>query len=240
MDATIREKLIALNRQFYQTFALQFSDTRMQIQPGVRRLLDEFTGGECFLDLGCGNGELAREMENRGFQGIYTGLDFSPKLLDIARDSQFSNLHTRFFSTELTTLGWADVVSSQKFDIVLAFAVLHHQPGTDLRQQFLYTILKLLKPTGRFYHSEWQFLKSERLKSRIQPWDTIGLSESDVEPGDYLLDWRRGGYGLRYIHHFTEGELADLASRTGFCVINTFYSDGKEGNLGLYQIWEPG
>lgn len=239
MNASTRDKLISLNRQFYQTFALQFSATRMQIQPGVRGLLDQFSGGEYFLDLGCGNGELAREMENRGFQGTYIGLDFSPELLEVARESRFRNLQTKFISAELTSPDWTDAVSSQKFDIVLAFAVLHHLPGTDLRQIFLGNLLKLIKPTGRFYHSEWQFLKSGRLKSRIQPWDLIGLSDPDVEPGDYLLDWRRGGYGLRYVHYFTEGELTDLASRTGFSVCDTFYSDGKEGNLGLYQVWEP-
>jgi hypothetical protein len=32
----------------------------------------------------------------------------------------------------------------------------------------------------------------------------VGLSANDVDPGDYLLDWRSGGEGLRYIHHFSE------------------------------------
>lgn len=211
----------------------------MQVQPGIKGLLNGFSGDESFLDLGCGNGELAREMESRGYQGIYIGLDFSSELLEVARESRFRNFRTKFISAELTSPGWTDAIKSQKFDIVLAFAVLHHLPGTELRQLFIKNILKHIKPTGRFYHSEWQFLKSNRLKSRIQSWASIGLSESDVEPGDYLLDWRRGGYGLRYVHHFTEAELADLARRTGFSVCDTFYSDGKEGNLGLYQVWEP-
>ena len=211
----------------------------MQIQPGIKGLLKRFSGDESFLDLGCGNGELAREMESRGYRGIYIGLDFSSELLEEARESRFRNFRTKFISAELTSPAWTDAIKSQKFDIVLAFAVLHHLPGTELRQLFIKNILKHIKPTGRFYHSEWQFLKSNRLKSRIQSWASIGLSESDVDPGDYLLDWRRGGYGLRYVHHFTERELADLARRTGFSVSKTFYSDGKEGNLGLYQVWEP-
>jgi len=31
--------------------------------------------------------------------------------------------------------------------------------------------------------------------------------------------------------------MADLANQTGYNIQQTFYSDGHEGNLGLYQIW---
>jgi len=59
-----------------------------------------------------------------------------------------------------------------------------------------------------------------------------------VDAGDYLLDWRSGGEGLRYVHHFGEAELRELAATTGFQVKEVFYSDGETGNLGLYQVWE--
>jgi hypothetical protein len=58
-----------------------------------------------------------------------------------------------------------------------------------------------------------------------------------VDAGDYLLDWRQGGSGLRYVHHFDEAELSALAATTGFRVLETFYSDGEGGRLGLYQVW---
>jgi hypothetical protein len=96
----------------------------------------------------------------------------------------------------------------------------------------------LLTPKGRFVHSNWQFLNSERLRKRVHPWEEIGLSDSEVDPGDYLLDWRRGGFGLRYVHHFSEKELTALAAETGFGVVETFYADGETGDLGLYQVWE--
>ena len=95
----------------------------------------------------------------------------------------------------------------------------------------------LLAPNGRFVHSEWQFLNSPRLVSRIQPWEAIGLSQNDVDPGDYLLDWRQGGQGYRYVHHFSEEELRGLAEAAGFDVIESFLSDGENGRLGLYQVW---
>jgi redox-sensitive bicupin YhaK (pirin superfamily) len=59
-----------------------------------------------------------------------------------------------------------------------------------------------------------------------------------VDENDYLLDWRRGGEGLRYVHHFDEAELNAMATASGFQVREMFRSDGENGQLGLYQIWE--
>ncbi len=95
-----------------------------------------------------------------------------------------------------------------------------------------------LADEGRLYLSNWQFLKSKRLKDRILPWDTIDLNEDEVDEGDYLLDWRRGGFGIRYVHHFNPEELTRLAEESGFRILESFDSDGKEGNLSLYQVWE--
>ena len=39
MQADTIHKLLDLNEQFYQTFALQFSQTRQRLQPGVTALL---------------------------------------------------------------------------------------------------------------------------------------------------------------------------------------------------------
>jgi hypothetical protein len=100
-------------------------------------------------------------------------------------------------------------------------------------------IRSLLQPDSRFIHSEWQFLNNPRLRLRIQPWEMVSLSQQEVDPGDYLLDWRQGGRGLRYVHHFSESELAELADECGFSIAETFYSDGEGGNLGLYQVWQP-
>jgi hypothetical protein len=96
----------------------------------------------------------------------------------------------------------------------------------------------LLNPSGSFIHSVWQPLHSPRLKERILPWTIVGLSDDQIEAGDYLIDWRQGGKGIRYIHSFTEDELAELANQCGFSIKNSFYSDGEGGRLGLYQIWK--
>jgi 2-polyprenyl-3-methyl-5-hydroxy-6-metoxy-1,4-benzoquinol methylase len=136
--------------------------------------------------------------------------------------------------------GGPEAPASPLFDTILAFAVLHHIPGAQTRASMLEKIRSLLQPQGQLIHSEWQFLKNPRLRQRIQPWEMAGISEQDVDPGDYLLDWRQGGQGLRYVHHFAEAELDELARESGFIITETFYADGKGGDLGLYQVWLPG
>jgi tRNA (uracil-5-)-methyltransferase TRM9 len=98
---------------------------------------------------------------------------------------------------------------------------------------------QLLRKDGLFIHSNWQFLNSEKLRARIQDWSKADLSAGDVDSNDYLLDWRSGGEGLRYVHHFDQSELEELATSSNFRVVDTFYSDGEGGRLGLYQVWKP-
>ena len=239
MDSTTAERLLALNREFYTRFGDAFSATRKRIQPGVRRALELLKGDESILDLGCGNGELARELAKRGHRGAYLGVDFSLPLLREA-EAQPETFSTKFMELDLTQTA---AISGQLsvdggWSLITAFAVLHHIPSRKLRLEILQTIRQLLKPDGFFIHSNWQFLNSERLKARIQPWEAASLSPSVVDAGDYLLDWRDGGSGLRYVHHFNEDELAKLAPAAGFEVIDTYYSDGETGDLGLYQVWK--
>jgi tRNA (uracil-5-)-methyltransferase TRM9 len=235
MNPTTLSHLLELNRQFYQSFALPFSGTRRRLQPGVNHMLNLIDPTDDLLDLGCGNGELARKLAQRGHAGTYTGVDYSSNLLEQAAEQQPA--HFRFVQADLSNPDWEKALSGCDYDAVLMFAVLHHIPGQQLRLQILHKIRSLLPHDGHFIHSEWQFLSSPRLAGRVQPWETVGLDEKAVDPGDYLLDWRTGGTGLRYVHHFSEAELAEMASITGFEVVDTFLSDGKTHNLGLYQIW---
>jgi len=232
MNSATAARLIALNREFYDRFGEDFSATRGRLQPGVQRILDSLRGDESILDLGCGNGEVARELARRGHRAPYLGLDFSLPLLRAA-ESPLTGFQAQFREVDLTQLS----VNSEQWPLITAFAVLHHIPSEELRLNLLHTVHGLLTDTGRFILSNWQFLNSEKLKARIQPWELAGLSSADVDEGDHLLDWKRGGTGLRYAHHFSAEELSALAGQAGFRVVDSFLSDGEGGRLGLYQVW---
>ncbi len=232
------QKLLALNRQFYQTFAASFSATRQRIQPGVERLLERIPREAAILDVGCGNGELARRLALKGCRGPYVGVDFSAALLDEARRRSQPPLEARFVEGDLTSAGWASALEGASFGYALAFAVLHHLPGFATRLKVVRALWNLLEPGGFFLHSHWHFLNSPRWRARIQPWEQAGIAPQALEPGDYLLDWRRGGRGFRYVHVLDAEELRTLAQESGFALRETFASDGREGNLALYQVWQ--
>lgn len=239
--------LLDLNRQFYQTFGNAFAATRRRIQPGVRRVLARLERGD-YLDLGCGSGSLAAAWLRDGPPGSYTGLDFSPVLLDAARRATEGKTHPRlalrFLQADLSAADWDAPLAGERFDGVLAFAVLHHIPSSGLRLRILQQARRLLKPGGLFVHSEWQFQHSPRLMKRRLPWETVGLRSEELQPGDTLLDWRYAledqpeKTGLRYVHLFEREELAQLAAQSGFQILETFESDGAGGRLALYQRWQ--
>lgn len=235
MNSATAARLIELNRDFYNDFGDSFSATRQRLQPGVQKVLDLIQEDDSVLDLGCGNGHFLHEIHQRGHKGTILGLDFSLPLL---RDAE-STLGVEFREVDLTKLS---VVSDQfmvdgQWSVVTMFATLHHIPSQEIRLDILRAVKKLLKPEGKFVLSNWQFLNSEKLKARIQPWSRIGLSDDDADEGDYLLDWRSGGAGLRYAHHFSVEELLGLAEQVHMRVSESFLSDGENGRLGLYQIW---
>lgn len=260
MEQHIAEQLVDINRKFYVEFAQSFSSTRLRLQPGVKRILAQIGLNTSVLDLGCGNGEVCIQLHKMGFQGFYLGIDFSANLVKIANErwSEYSkNQKIIFPSSNTVTFGenkytgtdpiflvkditcqeWYTDLPIKGFDTVLLFAVMHHIPGNHLRNNLLGAIYKLLTTEGDLYHSEWQFLKSPKLRSRIIPWEMVGLNEERVDLNDYLLDWRHDGYSLRYVHHFSAQELELLAEANNFSIANSFLSDGESGKLGLYQKW---
>ncbi len=86
--------------------------------------------------------------------------------------------------------------------------------------------------------SVWNFPAEPKWRQRVVAWEAIGLDAEDVEEGDALLDWRRGGRGLRYVHHFTEEELVQLGQAGGYSWIETRHAGGDSGALNRIQIWQ--
>ncbi len=240
MEKSTQQALLDLNRQFYDQFASSFSATRGRVQPGVGRLVPRMLSAERILDVGCGNGTLARALQKAGFSGRYVGLDMSAGLLAQAESLMGSGTKGTytFQQVDLADLDWPVTIPNATFDWVVSFAVLHHIPGVELRRQTVKAFADLVSLEGRAAVSVWQWQNSPRLRKRVQPWAKAGLASEKVDEGDVLLDWRAGEtVGLRYVHTFSEERLSQLAEGAGFEVLETDYSDGKTGDLALYQVW---
>ena len=238
MDEETAEKLHALNREFYSAFAHAFAASRPASDPALVCILPYIPRRARVLDVGCGNGRLALLLDRERPGATYLGVDAAPRLIELAKAGagRLANVSAAFRVVDLTTPGWGEALSGSPYDCGVVLAVLHHIPSFDRRVRVLSEIANAVKPGGCLIVSTWQFLDSARLRRKIVDWAEVGIAEGALEPGDYLLDWRRGGRGLRYCHLVDQGELERLAAESGLRTRETFRAGGRERNLSSYVI----
>ena len=228
MRTFVARRLLRINARFYQQFGAEFAASRSALQPGMLRALPVLTGCAAVLDVGCGNGRFGGALPA---PVRYVGVDSSATLLGCAAQ----RAHASFLQLDLMDPAWVLRVL-RRFPAIVCFAVLHHVPGARRRLRLLRQLHGLLLPGGVCVLSVWQFAHVPRLRRKICDWQQAGVTAAQVDAQDYLLDWQRGGSGLRYAHQFSLWELAQLCARAGFEVRQTYRSDGATGDMGLYVI----
>ena len=245
MDEKTIATLLALNRRFYTDFAGSFAASRSPCDPALTRILPAIALGARVLDVGCGDGRLATLLERERPGCAYVGVDVVPELLALARNraADLAAVSAHFALADVAQPGWSQALRAAgwpwPFDVAVMLAVLHHLPGFERRAAALREVADQVAPDGLVIVSTWQFMDSPRLRRKLVGWEQVGLATEALEPGDYLLDWRRGGLGLRYCHMVDEHELAELARRSKLQVCETFRAGGREGNLSLFALLRP-
>ena len=246
MRPELIDRLNQINQEFYSTFAASFSETRASLRE-LQVILPYIADGARVLDIGCGNGRVAALLarERRGIK--YVGADSSAEQISNFK-FQISNenrIDAQSRVVDITQPDWTgslflpkagEGVGMGAFDCILLLAVLHHIPGNDVRVRIMRQVRQLVAPQGRIVISTWQFMDNERMRKKIVPWSVIGIDEHELEPGDALLSWKRGGSGLRYCHWIDRDELGALAEQAGLKIVETFRTGGREGNLSLYAV----
>jgi len=101
---------------------------------------------EIVLDIGCGSGASVRAIASNLKTGNVTGIDPTPKMLEIAtkltvKDSNFQQVTFLLAGAERIP------VESESCDLVLAVNTLHHWVNVN---DGLNEVLRILKPSGRF------------------------------------------------------------------------------------------
>jgi tRNA (uracil-5-)-methyltransferase TRM9 len=241
MRPELIERLNQINHTFYTAFAASFSETRPESARDLDRIVPYIPHGARVLDLGCGNGRMAGVLARHRRDVTYVGVDSSAEMIARCRMQDTSDNEPRvtFLVADITQPGWTcclPLAAMGAFDCVLMLAVLHHIPDSAIRVRILRQARDLLAPEGRVIVSTWQFLENERMRKKIVPWSTVGIDERALEPGDALLNWKRGGAGLRYCHWIGEDELRAMTAQAGLKVTETFRAGGREGDLSLYAI----
>ncbi|MBI5829190.1 MAG: methyltransferase domain-containing protein [Chloroflexi bacterium] len=207
---------VQLNRDFYNSFAAEFSGSRAVINDGIRRTLAALDLS-AVLDVGCGDGRVSGVLPA---DCRYLGLDFSAKLIGRAA---LSAPHPFV----LADLSHPLPIAPHSFPTVVCYAVMHHLPG-PLRQPLMHSLASVLRPGGKLALSVWRFTHSARMRRKIA---------QDLGNNDYLLTWKTGGRSLRYVHQFDDSEIERLAHQASLSLVDIFYSDSHSNDLSLYAIF---
>ena len=262
MNRSTIAALNRINRQFYRARQHEFSRTRRHPWPGWDRVVAAFVerlgqAGEApsasVLDLGCGHGRFLRSLAVEMPGPIrYVGVDSSLRMLVEARSETVGSieLEKNLVMAELATDRALVPATAWRFDLAVAFGLLHHIPSRDARRDLLFDIAAGLRSGGIMAVSFWQFGEHARYLRRAVPWEDYNrqaeepLDLNDLEEGDYLLWWGerspepgiQAGAPVRYCHFTDPNEAAELVGALRMKVVDRFASDGKGGGQNLYFV----
>jgi len=236
MDERTRQQLREVNRVFYERQAESFSSTREHPWPGWTRVLAGVPAEPLrVLDVGCGNGRLARFLG--GSRKLrYLGIDTSRALVGVARE-QLGDDDVRF------EVRAAEDPPEGPFDLVAVFGLMHHVPGFEQRADLLASLGRRLAPAGRLAATFWRFGNDPRFEGRLRDFGD-DVDPAQLEAGDHLLLWgegsdARGEPVARYCHFCDADEIERLIGRLrdeGLAPVDRFRSDGRSGEFNEYLV----
>lgn len=130
------------------------------------------------IDLGCGSGELTKDLLQYANQ--VTGVDSSPELINLAQKEVDQDV-LRFVLSDVLNPDLLSGLGAEKFDLVTAAWLHNHLLHEDQQHQLLKVILQLLKPAGCFvFLIPSSAFTSSRTQSFIAQlgWEQAWLEES--------------------------------------------------------------
>lgn len=223
-----KEHLKKITDEFYNTVAINFDRTRQYQWTGWDKVAEfchkeKFTPKSC-LDVACGNGRFFETLKEISPNCNYLGVDNNKELLKMA--SKYEEAEFMEFDVYKD---W-EKIKDRKFDLVVAFGIIHHLVDEVSRAEFFNYLSSKVNKGGFIVVSFWDFLTSPKLRKKIV---------EDLGDGDYLLNWRKGPEANRYAHFYTEKEINNLLIKAGLEVVSKFSEDGPDHNSNKYFILSP-
>jgi SAM-dependent methyltransferase len=205
-------------------FFQEVSAYRDSIEPHIPDVVDfDRWAGRAVLEAGCGIGTDGSRFSSAGAD--YTGLDFSPTALSLARRRfTLEGLPGRFVGGSVSSLPFPDA----SFDLVFSHGVIHHVPETDAA---LREFARVLRPGGTMlvmvyhrhslnYHVSIMVLRRVLVGLLLLPGGATLTAKITGEPEDVIAGHRSllAQHGLRYVtdralflNHNTDGPGNPLA-----------------------------
>lgn len=250
MDVSTAKKLAEATGRFYRLQCRSFSDTRQSPWQGWDRIdgiARELAPAFDMLDLACGNMRLEEYLaETLPDISVATyAFDNCEALAELGKADAKTHFRELDLMAELEhgTLYRSLDGLCPHCELSVSFGFMHHIPSLQWRKDFLDALIGMTVPMGYVIVSFWQISKSEKLIAKAMEATEIGCKELDVElstnNGDYLMGWKDVKGVYRYVHDFSDDEIAELvhfAATKGARLYKTYCADGKTGNLNRYVI----
>lgn len=236
MDKKTFEDILKLNRDFYESVAESFDNTRQKPWRGWSRVMDyinrNFQNVEniskdnktLILDLACGNGRFFSTLsDNALFSFDYIGYDISHKLLSLAKN-KYKDKNPKFEHKDIIS----DTGTIPNADLIVAFGITHHIPSSEYRLKWFENIASKVNPQGMFIYSNWNFTKQGK---------NSDLS-TKLEVNDKLHGWQFT-QALRYIHTYDTEEHKKINEvlEKNLILKEKFNDDGKDNLQNTYFIY---
>ncbi|HRN85928.1 MAG TPA: class I SAM-dependent methyltransferase [Candidatus Dojkabacteria bacterium] len=229
MKDETRQKLLELNRIFYEKNAKEFSNTRNYYWQGWQKAWEVIKTHNPnirnVLDVGCGNGRFLKFLRENTENFTYLGIDHSSNFIEECQN-KLADENSYFMRFEIANDDFTKI-ANEKYDLISLIAVLHHIPGNSNRIDLIKQLSKLLKPKGIIIITFWDFMKGNRMQSRIFPWSLSNIDKKDLEEGDHLLKWSDSTDTQRYCHYFSEEEKQSLIKYSQLRPLSRYTSDSN-------------
>lgn len=157
---------------------------------GLAKKLIDYTGlngQHDYLEVGCGSGVVTKYLAKE-YGGNITGIDVDPQQIELAKKDADGIANINYFEADATSLPFED----NKFDVVLAFGVLHHiENWLDALKE----IKRVLKNGGYFLYAD--IIYPERITSIDRTSSmSFGLVTVDIDELNSFLE----KFGFTTIH----------------------------------------
>jgi SAM-dependent methyltransferase len=227
MERKYAEYLIKKTQEDYNLIAEDFSSSRYSIWPELNLFSKYINEEDKVLDLGCGNGRLLGLFKEENV--IYTGIDNSEKIIEIAKRK---NPEATFFIMDSLDLPFQD----NYFDKIFCIAVLHHIPSVYFRRQLMKEAKRVLRPGGIFIITVWNLWPQYKYFKKIIKFSILKiLGKTELDFKDIFVPWQNKVN--RYIHCFTKRELEKLIRAVGFKLKESGIFKRKEtSNCNIYLV----